>query len=116
MEFIMDKIEKPVVAPQITSKPPTVIKTAVEQDKPVDKKPTKTQADKIWDQIKEVRIAMYSLPNQKVEDFCEPIKIEPTKLYLQSKAGALLPALEEALSGKFIVDRMERYLVVSAIE
>lgn len=76
----------------------------------------KTIADRIWLDIKDIRLEIFSLPDQYVNMFCEPIKIEPSRLYLKSSAPALLTALELAVKGKYLVERLERYIRVSPIE
>lgn len=74
---------------------------------------TKTDAEKIWQEIKDKSIEMFSLPSQKVHQYCTPVTIEPSKLYLKASATSVLPALEATLGSKFLVERMERFLVVS---
>lgn len=73
----------------------------------------KTVADLIWDEIKDFKINMFALPDQTVSKFCNPIKVEPTKLYLKLTASAVLPSLEEAISPKFSVERTDYYIIVS---
>ena len=84
-------------------------------DKSESAKPVKTQtlADKIWDDIKNKPVEMFALPKQFVHMYCEPITIEPTKLYLRYKVPALLPALEEAVKDKYTVEIANKYLCVS---
>jgi hypothetical protein len=74
---------------------------------------TLTVADKIWEDIKDVKLEMFALPNQFVNSYCEQIKIEPSKLYLTSKVSAVLPILEEALRGRYNVEKINKYIVVS---
>lgn len=70
------------------------------------------EADKIWSEIKDKKIDMFSLPNQIVSQYCKPILIEPSKLYLIASATSVLPALEFALGNDYVVDRMERFITV----
>jgi hypothetical protein len=72
-----------------------------------------TVADKIWQDIKDLRLELFALPNQFVNSYCEQIKIEPSKLYLTSKVSAVLPILEEALRGRYNVEKINKYIVVS---
>lgn len=75
--------------------------------------PSLTEAEKIWNEIKDKKIEMFALPDQKVHQYCDTQTIEPTKLYLVPKATSVLPALETALAPKYNVDRMDRFIVVS---
>jgi hypothetical protein len=75
--------------------------------------PEKTQAEKIWDSIKDKPIEMFALPGQTPSKYCEPIKVEPTKLYLTFKVAVVLPALEEAFKNVYNVDLMDKYIVIS---
>jgi len=88
-------------------------------------KPQKTEADKIWEVIKDVTLDIFALPNQKVHDYFTPIAIEPSKLYLLHKVSAALPALEESLmkryvdgilSTKYVVSTTAKYVVVCVEE
>lgn len=72
-----------------------------------------TEADKIWLEIKNKKIDMFSLPSQVVSQYCKPATIEPSKLYLIPSATSVLPALELALGEGYVVDRMERFITVS---
>ena len=78
----------------------------------VDTKKEPTEADKIWDEIQNKGIEMFSLPNQKVKDHCLPIEIEPSKLYLRIKSSAVLPSLEFACGPNFVVELMGKYVSV----
>jgi hypothetical protein len=95
-------------------------KKAPEQvvDKPADKKVTKAQvektpAEKIWDEIKDLTIEMFALPNQKVHQYCSPVTIDPSKLFLLTSAGSVLTALEAVVKPKYVVERQERFVVVT---
>ena len=80
-----------------------------------EKSVQKSLPDIIWDNIKDVKLEIFALPNQLVSNYCTPIKIEPTKLYLTTSASAVLPALETALKDRYVVEQLERYLCVSKI-
>ena len=75
-----------------------------------------TVADKIWNDIKDERLEMFALPDQFVRMYCEPISIEPTKLYLKFTVAAVLPALEIALDGLYKVELVNKYICVSLLE
>ncbi len=68
--------------------------------------------DKIWNEIKDVEINLFALP-KKIEDCCSPRPFEPSKLYLAYTVGAVLPAVEEALKKKYIVELSDKYITVS---
>ena len=70
-------------------------------------------ADKIWSEIKGKQLEMFALPKQFVEMYCEPIMIEPSKLYLKFTVPAVLPALEVALGEGYLVDLVDKYICVS---
>jgi len=72
-----------------------------------------SEALKIWMEIKDKPIAMFALPNQAVSQYCVPQVVEPTKLYLLTTATAVLPALEAALSGAYVVELVHKFVVVS---
>lgn len=82
-----------------------------------DTKPNKpmTVAEKIWNSIKNEKLEMFALPKQLVNMYCEPINIEPTKLYLKFTVPALLPALETALNDRYSVELVDKYICVSNI-
>ncbi len=75
-----------------------------------------TQADKIWTEIKDKNIQMFALPIQKVSDYCAPIPVEPTRLFLTYKVSAVLPALEEALGQAFKIEQADKFLIVSKVK
>lgn len=74
---------------------------------------TKSEASKIWEDIKDVRVEMFSLPNQTVKDYCKPIDVDPSKLYLVIDIGSFINALESAVGSKYNIDRAEKYVIVS---
>lgn len=82
-------------------------------EKTEKKTETKTAADKIWDDIKGLRIEMFALPNQQVQHYCKPVQVDPSKLFLTVTAGSVLPSLEAAVSPKYTVEKQDRFLVVS---
>jgi len=73
-----------------------------------------TEADKIWIEIKDKNIEIFALPDQKVSDYCNPVTVEPSKLYLLlKKASSALPAIESAIGNKFTVELANKYVIVS---
>lgn len=73
----------------------------------------KTAADQIWNEIKDLRIEMFALPDQRVHMYCKPVSIDPNKLFLLASAGSVLTALELVVAPKYVVDKMDRFLVVT---
>ncbi len=54
-------------------------------------------SDVTWDKLKNLKLDIYALPNQKLEMHAERKLVEPDGLYLKLKSSAVLPALEDAL-------------------
>jgi hypothetical protein len=76
----------------------------------------KTEADIIWNDIKNLDLNLYALKNQFVSLHCKPMQVEPTKLYLEFdsyRKGIILPALEELVKNTYNVEQVDRFLVVS---
>lgn len=72
-----------------------------------------TEAEKIWDEIKDVAVEMFSLSGQTVKNFSKPIAVEPTRLFLLFSSGAFLPALEVAIGKKYHVEQQDKYILVT---
>jgi hypothetical protein len=83
------------------------------EDQVDTKEQTKTEAVKIWSEIKDKEMSMFSLPMQKLSNFCKPHFIEQNRLYLLVNATSTLPALETVLGPKFSIERIDKYLAVS---
>lgn len=75
----------------------------------------KTEADLIWDEIKDKNIDMFALPDQVVSQYCKPAVVEPSKLYLRTSASCTLPSLEAAVGKKFTVELLDKYVVVARV-
>jgi hypothetical protein len=84
-----------------------------EKAKNIDAMLAGTEAGKIWTEIKDRRIEMFSLPDQTIAQYASPAPIEPSKLYLLTRATSVLPAIEQALGGHYTVELADRYVVVS---
>lgn len=76
----------------------------------------KTEADKIWDEIKDKKIDMFALPDQIVSQYCDPAIVEPSKLYLRTTASSTLPSLEAAIGKNYAVELVDKYVVVSRVK
>jgi len=109
------KIPQKMVVPNVKSLKPVVVQPTVSQE-PLPPLPTatKTEAEKIWEAIKSLKMEIFSLPNQFVQAYYKPIFVDPVKLHLLAltKASAAFPALEVALSPKYKVTLADRFIVV----
>jgi hypothetical protein len=72
-----------------------------------------TEADLIWNEIKNKDIMMFSLPGQKVADYCRPMPVDPARCFLLYKAGSVVPAIENAIGDKFECLTADKYIIVS---
>lgn len=100
------KVSQPEVSPSLPEAP---VKVAEKPPTP----PEKTMSEKIWLDIQHVRLDLFGLPAQAIAKYCTPVIVEPSKLYLSFKIGAVLPAMEMALSSKYTVELFDKYLVVA---
>lgn len=82
----------------------------------------KTRSDVIWDQIRKLKVNIYSLPNQTVEQHVTREKVTDDLVHLRLKSPAILPAMEEALSGiklakgeRFDVSQQKNFTVVGIV-
>lgn len=77
-----------------------------------EKTVSKTNSQKIWDEIKNKKIEMFSLPDQTVSMHCSPVYIDPETLYLTYKASSIINQLEESLGSKYKVSLDMKYISV----
>jgi hypothetical protein len=73
----------------------------------------KTSAEKLWDEIKNKNVEMFSLPPQPVSSQCSPVLIDPNKLHLQYKTSSFITSLESALGDKYKVDLAGKFITVT---
>lgn len=66
-----------------------------------NEKVTKTNSQRIWDEIKGKKLDMFSLPDQTVSMYCSPVYIDPDTLHITLKASSVLSQLEESLGSKY---------------
>ena len=71
-----------------------------------------TVAEKIWFDIKDKPINMFALKNQTPAKYCQPLFIEPNRLYLTFSIGSVLPALETAF-GEYNIEMSGQFIFVS---
>lgn len=63
-----------------------------------------TEADKIWNEIKDMQLPIFGLPNQTVENHLTRVAVIPDKVHAKMKSSAVIVALEERLGKAFSVD------------
>jgi hypothetical protein len=68
----------------------------------------RTKSDVIWDQIKDLPVEIYALPDQTLKQHVERLEVTEEQVHLRIKSPAIVPALEEAL-GKVKLARGERF-------
>lgn len=71
------------------------------------------ESKKMWEEVKDVQLNMFSLPDQKVSQYCQEVTVEPGKLYVLIKVSSVLTALEDALSEKFNIQPVGKYVVIT---
>ena len=104
---------KPVVAavPQVVA--PPVAPPAVVSPPPPPVRQVRAVSDVIWDEIQNVALQMFGLPGQIISMHCTPVSIEPSKLYVSIRSQATLPALEAALSERFTVEMVDKWVAIA---
>jgi hypothetical protein len=85
-------------------------------------KKEKTRSDVIWDQIKDLPVEIYALPNQTLSQHVERLEVAEDLVHLKPKSPAILPAMEEALGKvklargeKFDVAPQQNFIVISIV-
>jgi hypothetical protein len=104
--------KKPAPKKIVKTIPPLVVPVA-HPSAPVIPPPVKTEAQKIWDEIKDRPIEMFGLPGQVVAMHAVPVTVEPTKLYLVTRSTATLPSLEAAIGDKYTVELADKFVIVA---
>lgn len=59
---------------------------------------TKRESDKIWEEIKDLPIAMFALSNQVVSNHVERIDLDPSVVHLRTKSSAVIASLDDAVN------------------
>jgi hypothetical protein len=90
-------------------------KIMAKETKETEKIEKLTPGQEMWEQIKNLKMVIFGLPGQQVHMYYDPIQVDPTKLFIKQKtgAGAALPALEEAISSHFDIERTDRFLIIT---
>lgn len=93
----------PVVAAPAPVAPPV---------QPVMPAPVKSEAEKMWTEIRNLPIQMFGLPAQTVAQHCTFVPVEPTRLYVTIRSTAALPSLEAAIAPFFTVELADKYVII----
>jgi len=72
-----------------------------------------SKADSLWQEISQVKIDMFTLPNQTVEMHVSKVDVEPNALYVQLRAAAAFPALESAIGSRYDLEQVDRFLKIT---
>lgn len=81
-----------------------------------NKTKAETVSQKIWEEIKDKSINVFSM-DQRVNQYFEFLDIDPIKCYLRCKASAALPALETTLGKKFACTLTDKqYILVEEVK
>ena|ERR1700733_11198166 len=97
-------------------------KTMATPNKPVPAQPVSPSpmsvADQIWNDIKDREVMMFSIPNQYLSMYCDPISLDPSKCFLKYKVSAVIPAVEEAIganreNSKYNLEVQKDYIIIS---
>lgn len=100
----VNKVEVPVVPPVVAQAPVALPPVTV-----------KTDAEKIWDEIKNRPIQMFGLPEQFVFQHATYITVEPTSAYVIIRSSATLPSLEAAVAPDFTVELADKFVIIKRI-
>lgn len=101
------KAKKPQ-APVAPNPPQVLAPVVVPAPQPQDK----TEAEKMWDEIKNRPIDMFGLPDQFVFQHATFITIEPSSLYVTIRSSATLPSLEAAVKPDFTVELADKFVII----
>lgn len=102
---VTKKVEKTVTPPPVVAVAPPVPPPP----------PVKTEAEKMWDEIKNRPIEMFGLPDQYVFQHATFVAVEPTALYVTIRSSATLPSLEAAIKGDFTVELADKFVVIRRV-
>jgi len=72
-------------------------------------------SEKIWEEIKNLKLELFGLPNQFVHLRCKPVEIDPSRLFLKIDAGAVFSALETLLAPKYTVEMSNNFVIISKL-
>jgi hypothetical protein len=94
------KVEAPVAPPVVVAPPAPPVA------------PVRTEAEKIWDEVKNRSIMMFGLPEQYVFQHATFVTVEPSALYVTIRSSATLPSLETAIAPDFTVELVDKFVII----
>ncbi len=77
-----------------------------------EKEVKKFESDRIWEEIKNLPIEMFSLPNQKISDYVTKMNLPGNHLTTTIKVSSVITSLEYALGSKFDVEQSDKYVLI----
>jgi len=87
--------------------------TSVEaEEKEVKQVTVKPESEKIWEEIQDKEINMFSLPNQKIKDHLDPLDIPADRLYAKHRSQAAVSVIAETLGKEYEVDQTDKGYVI----
>lgn len=99
-----------------------------ETEKKTEVKPAAepTEAEQLWNRIKDLPFEIFALPNQKLSNYAERVpfmeKISPNVLHLKVKVPAVVPLLEAFLFNvrlptdkKFVIGEVNAYTTLQIV-
>lgn len=122
MEKIMVKKDKKEITQKtVPAKPPVATKVApavkpepaVAHPPDAPPSPPMSEAKKLWEEIKDVQLNMFALPDQTVGQYCKFIQIEPVRCFVTIKVSSVLTALEDALGSKYNIESAGKFVILS---
>jgi len=85
-----------------------------------------TQADQIWNILSAIKLDLYGLSKQQLDNHVERLKVADDRVHLKIKSPAALPAMEEALNAvaeeklgkgrRFSVEQQRNFTIVSIVD
>lgn len=106
------KTNKKLETPTKKTALPVVLPVPLSPPAPV---PVKSESQKIWDEIMNLPIQMFGLPDQFVFQHCTPVTVEPSNLYVTIRSSATLPSLEAAIAPKFTVELADKFVIIKRV-
>ena len=77
----------------------------------------RTVVDEIWNEIKDLPIAIYSLKGQTVKDHVAPKPIPGDVLFLKPRSPAVVAILQETVGDKYVVNSTDMgFITVEKVE
>lgn len=107
------KTDPAVKTKKTATKEPKVVAPAQVAPVPTPPPPQLNEAQKIWEEIKNVQLNMFALPNQTVDMYCKVYPIEPTHCYITVKVSAVLAALEDTLGKVYNFETAGKFVLIT---